>query len=305
VVTIPGFQEMMLPMLQIASDGLEHSLSQSIEILSNHFGLTNAERQELLPSGRQAKVDNRAGWALTYLAKTNLVQRTGRGKFVITERGIDVLRSNPSRLDLKYLDRFPELERFRSRSNQDNQIEPEDVEEHAPKQTLEEILESSYQNLRRSLSQDLLDLIKTCSPKFFEKLVVDLLVTMGYGGSRKDAGQAIGQSGDDGVDGVIKEDKLGLDVVYVQAKRWDNTVGRPQVQAFAGSLEGLRARKGVLITTSRFSTEAKDYVTRIEKKIVLIDGEQLAQFMIDFGVGVSEVASYTVKKIDLDYFDED
>ncbi|HEY7536111.1 MAG TPA: restriction endonuclease, partial [Thermodesulfobacteriota bacterium] len=162
-----------------------------------------------------------------------------------------------------------------------------------------------YQNLRRTLARELLDRIKNCSPRFFEKLVVDLLVAMGYGGSRKDAGQAVGQSGDGGIDGIIKEDKLGLDVVYIQAKRWEATVGRPIVQAFAGSLEGQRARKGVLITTSQFSQDAKEYVNKIEKKIVLIDGDQLSQMMIDHGIGVAEVASYTVKKTDLDYFGDE
>jgi restriction system protein len=169
-------------------------------------------------------------------------------------------------------------------------------------QTPEETLESSYQNLRSKTAQDLLERVMACSPRFFEQLVVDLLVAMGYGGSRKDAGQAVGQSGDGGVDGIIKEDRLGLDVVHIQAKRWKDTVGRPTVQAFAGSLEGYRARKGVLITTSQFSQEAKSYVTNIEKKIVLIDGEQLTQLMLDYGIGVSEIATYTVKQIDLDYF---
>jgi restriction system protein len=166
-------------------------------------------------------------------------------------------------------------------------------------------LEASYQNLRNDLSQELIDRVMQCSPRFFEKLVVDLLVAMGYGGSRKDAGQAIGQTGDGGVDGIIKEDRLGLDIVFIQAKRWESTVGRPVVQAFAGSLEGFRARKGVLLTTSTFTKDARDYVERIEKKIVLIDGEQLAQLMIDYGIGVTEVATYSVKKADLDYFGGD
>ncbi|MBC6937830.1 MAG: hypothetical protein DWB42_18655 [Chloroflexi bacterium] len=182
----------------------------------------------------------------------------------------------------------------------------ESVPENEPERTNtpEEILEASYQDLRTDLAKELLERVKACSPRFFEKLVVDLLLAMGYGGSRKDAGAAIGQSGDGGIDGIIKEDRLGLDIVYVQAKRWDGTVGRPVVQAFAGSLEGFRARKGVFITTSTFSKDAREYVERIEKKIVLIDGEQLAQFMIDYGIGVTEVATYTVKKADQDYFGE-
>ena len=194
---------------------------------------------------------------------------------------------------------FPEFAEFRTLSRQNDEQEEKEEE---PTQTPEETLESSYQSLRRALAQELLERIKGCPPRFFEKLVVDLLVAMGYGGSRKDAGQAVGQSGDGGIDGIIKEDKLGLDVVYIQAKRWDGTVGRPVVQAFAGSLEGQRARKGVLITTSQFSQDAKDYVNRIEKKIVFIDGEQLAQLMIDHNMGATEVATYTVKKVDLDYF---
>jgi restriction system protein len=197
---------------------------------------------------------------------------------------------------------FSEFAEFRSLSRQNDRQDDNDEE---PSQTPEEILESSYQSLRRALAQELLDRIKRCSSQFFENLVVDLLVAMGYGGSRKDAGQAVGQSSDGGIDGIIKEDRLGLDVVYIQAKRWEGTVGRPVGQAFAGSLEGQRARKGVLITTSQFSQDAKDYVSRIEKKIVLVDGEQLAQLMIDYSIGVNEVTRYTVKKIDLDYFGEE
>jgi restriction system protein len=171
--------------------------------------------------------------------------------------------------------------------------------------TPREVLESGYQELRRDLAQELLNSIKNCSPRFFEQLVVDLLVKMGYGGTRKDAGEAVGQSGDGGVDGIIKEDKLGLDAIYLQAKRWENTVGRPIVQAFAGSLDGYRAKKGVLITTSQFSPEAKDYVSRIEKKIVLIDGEELAKLMMDYGIGVATDATYEIKRLDTDYFEEE
>lgn len=196
-----------------------------------------------------------------------------------------------------FLRQYPEFVQFRRARRP---AAGEEIDE-----TPEEILESSYQNLRRDLAKELLERIMSCSPTFFEGLVVDLLVAMGYGGSRIDAGQAVGQSHDGGIDGIIKEDKLGLDVVYVQAKRWEATVGRPKVQTFAGSLEGLRARKGVLITTSQFSQEARDYVKRIEKRIVLINGEQLAELMIDHGIGTTEVASYPLKKVDLDYFGEE
>jgi restriction system protein len=291
-MAVPGFQELMLPLLKLSGDGNEHSLSETIDILASEFGLMDADRNELLPSGRQAKLDNRVGWARTHLGKAGLLESTGRGRFRITQRGIDVLNGNPSEIDIGFLSQFPEFIEFRTLSRQGNR---HDGESEGTNQTPEEILESSYQNLRSALAESLLQRIKACSPKFFERLVVDLLVAMGYGGSRKDAGQAVGQSGDGGIDGTIKEDRLGLDVVYIQAKRWEGTVGRPIVQAFAGSLEGLRARKGVLITTSQFSQDAKDYVTRIEKKIVLIDGEELTDLMIDHGLGAAELASYTVR----------
>jgi restriction system protein len=298
-MTIPDFQSFMLPFLHLLGDGQEHSLSEVIETLAEAFRLTEDDRKELLPSGRQAKLDNRVGWTRTHLKKAGLLESVGWGRFRITERGFEVLRSNPDYINVKYLEQFPEFYEFRHSSRQSNK--QEEVEE-IPDQTPEEILELGYQSLRRTLAQDILERVKSCSPRFFERLVVDLLVTMGYGGSREDAGQAIGQSGDEGIDGIIKEDRLGLDAVYIQAKRWENTVGRPVVQGFAGSLEGQRARKGILITTSQFSQEAKDYVNRIEKRIVLIDGEQLAQFMIDYGVGVTEKATYTVKRIDEDYY---
>lgn len=302
-MAVPDYQSLMLPVLQVAGDGNEHTITQTIDILAESFQLTPEDRIDLLPSGRQYKFDNRVHWARTYLKEAGLVQSTGRGKFCITERGLQVLQSNPSQIDSKFLKQFPEFLEFQSRSSRtENAVV--DIEQ-TPTYTPEEILEASYQSLRSNLAQELLQQIMTCSPRFFENLVVDLLVRMGYGGSRKDAGRAIGQSGDGGVDGIINEDRLGLDVVYIQAKRWEGTVGRPSVQAFAGSLEGFRARKGVLITTSSFSREAEEYVERIEKKIVLIGGEQLAQFMIDYGIGVAEVVTYTVKRVDLDYFGDE
>jgi restriction system protein len=237
----------------------------------------------------------------------NLLERTGRGKYRITERGLDVLKSNPPSISTKFLMQFPEFIAFQNASRQGaKQAKELESLEAVESETPEEILETSYQSLRRNLAQEILERVKECSPRFFETLVVDLLVAMGYGGSRKDAGQAVGQSGDGGIDGIIKEDKLGLDAVYIQAKRWDNsTVGRPDLQKFVGSLAGRKARKGVFITTSQFSDEARKYVDGLEMKIVLIDGEELAQLMIDHGVAVTELATYVVKKIDLDYFGEE
>jgi restriction system protein len=309
----------------LAADGQEHTLTEAVETLARQFALTEEERRERLPSGGQARFDNRVGWARTYLQKAELLEATGRARFRITKRGAALMRENPPAINDKFLLQYPEFVEFKRRTAKQDDApaaEPAPVIDvtsvagrrasarlipDAPEteQTPEEALEASYQALRRTLAQELLERVKASSPRFFERLVVDLLVAMGYGGSRKDAGQAIGASGDEGIDGIIKEDRLGLDVVYIQAKRWEGTVGRPTVQAFAGSLEGQRARKGVFITTSQFSREARDYVAIIEKRIVLVDGEQLTQLMIDHGVGVTEVASYIVKKVDSDFFGEE
>jgi restriction system protein len=304
-MTIPDFQSLMLPLLALASDGQDQNGADVVQKLAVQFHLTEQELNDLLPSGRQGKFDNRVSWAKAYLKMAGLVDSKARGSFHITQCGLDVLKSKPSRIDIKYLMQFPEFAAVRNATRQGNKQTADDNNDEEHTQTPEEVLEASYLSLRRSLAQGLLERVKQAPPRFFEALVVDLLVKMGYGGSRKDAGQAVGRSGDDGVDGIIKEDKLGLDVIYIQAKRWTNTVGRPDVQTFAGSLEGQRARKGVFITTSQFSQDARSYVSRIEKKIVLIDGEQLAQLMIDHGIGVTEVASYVIKRIDQDYFSDE
>ncbi len=304
-MAVPGYQTFMLPLMQLAADGLEHTSKEAINALADQFHLSEDDRRELLPSGATLKYPSRIGWARTYLTKARLLETIGEGRFRITARGREVLKSRPSTIDMRFLRQFSEFREFQGELSTPNDPPGTDrqvIQEDSPRQTPQETLESIYLTLRRELAQDLLERIKACSPRFFEQLVVDLLVAMGYGGSRKDAGEAVGQSGDRGIDGIIKEDRLGLDVVYVQAKRWDSVVGRPTVQAFAGSLEGQRARKGVLITTSQFSPEAKDYVTRIEKKIVLIDGEQLTHYMMDHGIGVAESATYVVKRVDLDYF---
>ncbi len=303
-MAIPSFQELMLPLLRVAADQAEYRISGVIEMLADQFRLTAEEKNERLPSGADRLFDNRARWARFYLGKAGCLDSTGRGRFCITERGLDVVKENIVEVDLKFLGRFPEFAAFyhgsRGIGEQGMFVKGDDGE---VSQTPEEALEASYQSLRSALQQELLDRVKQCSSAFFERLVVDLLVAMGYGGSRKDAGQAVGRTGDDGIDGIIKEDRLGLDTVCIQAKKWDGSVGRPVVQAFAGSLEGHRARKGVLITTSQFTSDAKEYVNRIERRIVLIDGEQLVQLMIDHGIGVTDAARYEVKKADADYFE--
>ena len=300
-MAIPDYQSIMLPLLRLAADQQEHALRETIDALADEFNLTNEDRNELLPSGRQATFHNRVGWARTYLKKAGLLKSTRRGYYQITERGLSVLAEKPTAISAKFLKQFPEFQEFQSASKKavpDNGPE----EEEESKQTPEEILEQAVQSLNDSLASDLVQTIKDCSPSFFEQLVVDLLVTMGYGGTRKDAGQTVGRSGDGGIDGIIKEDRLGLDVIYIQAKRWENPVGRPEIQKFAGALQGMRAKKGIFITTSSFTKEAWDYVSRIDSKIILINGHKLAAFMIEHNVGVSPAMTYVVKRIDTDYF---
>lgn len=303
-MAVPDYQSFMLPFLEILGDKKEHSLQEMYERLADHFNLTEEDKKERVPSGKQLKYHNRISWARTYLKKAGLIKNVSRGKFVITERGLRVLRENLEKVDIKYLQQFEEFRQFRRIGGQVSENKTSQVSSSQSDLSPEEQLDESYELLQKELIDELLMTIKSCTPKFFEKLVIDLLVAMGYGGSYEDAGKAIGKSGDDGIDGIIKEDRLGLDVIYVQAKRWEHPVGRPTVQAFAGSLEGQRAKKGIIITTSRFTEEARQYVKRIEKRIVLLDGIQLAELMIDYNVGVYEKEKYVVKKMDLDYFEE-
>jgi restriction system protein len=232
------------------------------------------------------------------------LESTKRGVFKITQRGLEEVNKNPVRIDVNYLLQFPEFVEFRAIRNSGETEMAVDVS-HVSDKTPEEILESAYQRMRQELAGELLLAIKSCSPAFFERLVIDLLVSMGYGGSRIDAGSAIGKSGDGGIDGIIKEDRLGLDAIYVQAKRWENPVGRPEVQKFAGALQGHRAKKGVFITTSSYTKEAHEYVSKIDNKIVLMDGAMLSSLMIDNNVGVSPSVSYELKRVDSDYFVEE
>jgi len=301
-MAIPDYQSIMLPLLRFAADGNEHSLREGIEGVAEKFGLSEAERKELLPSGQQPTFDNRVAWARTYMSKAALLESPRRGYFHITQRGREVLSKNPTEINVKSLEQFPEFIEFRAKRNEPK--ETAETSEVNNLQTPGELLESAYQKLREDLSAELLKTVKECSPAFFERLVIDVLVKMGYGGSRKEAGKAIGRSGDEGIDGIINEDRLGLDVIYLQAKRWQAPVGRPEIQKFAGALQGHRANKGIFITTSAFTRDAEDYVAKINSKIVLVDGEQLSQLMIDHNVGVALVTSYETKKIDSDYFIE-
>jgi len=301
-MAIPDYQSCMLPLLRVYADGQDHTFREVVDALAREFKLTDAERREMLPSGRQEVFENRVGWARTYMKKAGLIESPKRGVNRITKRGLDVLKQNPDRIDVSFLAQFQEFKDFRALRHTKPDEEPElDLNNKTP----EESLEGAYQKLRSDLAADLLQRLKTCSPAFFERLVIEVIVKMGYGGTRKDAGKAIGKSGDGGIDGIIKEDKLGLDAIYIQAKRWENTVGRPEIQKFVGALTGQRAKKGLFITTSNFSSDAEDYVSRIDAKVVLIDGETLAQLMIDHNVGVSTIGTYEIKKVDSDYFSEE
>lgn len=303
-MAIPDYQTVMLPLLRFLRDGKEYNIGEVVDSLAKEFSLSSEERQQLLGSGQQTVIRNRAGWARTYLKKAGLIESVRRGHFRITERGQSVLASKPERIDVKYLEQFPEFVAFRELRHErpDEAPTPAAVTSDA---TPEEALDAAYGRLRLDLEAELLDQVKGASPSFFERLVVELLVRMGYGGTLRDAGQAVGKSGDGGIDGIVKEDRLGLDVIYIQAKRWDSTVGRPEIQKFAGALQGHRARKGVFISTSSYSADALEFASRLDSKIVLIDGAALAKYMIDHNVGVSLARSYEVKKIDSDYFSEE
>jgi restriction system protein len=276
-------------------------MSEVIEAVSDEFDLTPQERLQLLPSGTSTIIGNRVAWARTYMKKAGLLESPKRGVIRITIRGGDVLKTRPSRVDVKFLDQYPEFVEFRTIRHDDAPTRDLAVTTATP----EEALEEAYDRLRRGLESELLQRVMGASPAFFERLVIDLLVKMGYGGSFRDAGQAIGKSGDGGIDGIIKEDRLGLDVIYIQAKRWEGPVGRPEIQKFAGALQGHRARKGVFMTTSTFSKDAYEFVERIDSKIVLIDGAKLTRFMVDSGVGVSLETSYEIQRVDSDYFTEE
>lgn len=293
----------MRPLLEAHADGKERLNRDLVAQLGEQFGLTEEERREMLPSGGARLFDNRIGWAKSHITQAGLLISPRRAISVITDRGREALRIHPARIDLRVLNGFEGYREFRSRrkSVEDDESDTSETEIQNA-QTPEELLENAYLQVRRQVEIELLSQIKSSPPEFLERVVVDLVVRMGYGGSRKDAGEALGRSGDEGIDGIIKEDPLGLDIIYLQAKRWEGTVGRPEIQKFAGALQGQRARKGIFITTSTFSSDALEYTSRIETKIILIDGLRLAKLMFDHGVGVSAASNYEVKRIDTDYF---
>lgn len=272
-------------------------------MLAKQFGLTDVALSIKLASGKQGMFDNRVGWAKSYLKQAGSLEIVRRGVFRITVHGLQVVNDNPQPLNVRYLKRFPEFVVFNAGKPKDESkfIESASVNPETP----DELIAGGYKQLREALAIELLDRIKSVSPSRFEVLVVELLVKMGYGGTEEDAGRVVGKSGDGGIDGIINEDRLGLDVIYIQAKRWEADVGRPEIQKFVGALAGNKASKGIFITSSGFSRGAVDYASQVNHRVVLINGAMLAELMMDYDLGVSTKDVYTVKRLDTDYFEED
>jgi restriction system protein len=302
--TVPDYQSLMLPVLRAAAAG-EQRIGTVVQSLGEELGLSEAARAALLASGRQTIFANRVHWAKTYLAKAGLVEATRRGHFRLTQRGADVLAANLERIDNRVLSRFEEFRQFSDRSAKpaDDEVVPEPAD--AAEQTPDEIMRAAHRRIEAALAEELLDRVRAAPPDFFERLIVNLLLAMGYGGSVAEAGRALGRSGDDGVDGVIDQDALGLDRVYIQAKRYaaGNTVGPGAIRDFFGSLDRLKAAKGLFVTTSNFTSSARETADYLSKRIVLIDGEQLTRLMIRHNVGCRIEEVLHIKKVDEDFFE--
>lgn len=302
---IPDFQTLMRPLLDLHRDQHEHVNRDLVNALADQFSLSEEERREMLPSGRAKMFDNRVAWAKTYIANAGLIEAPRRGVSVITGEGMALLAEHQERINLKVLNQLNANKTHRDRKRISNSVsEPSEEVVVESAETPEEAFENAYLQIRADVERRIIQKILANPPDFLERVIIDLVVKMGYGGNRKDAGEAIGRSGDEGIDGIIKEDPLGLDIIYLQAKRYEGTVGRPDIQKFAGALQGQRAKKGIFITTSSYSKEAKDFAAKIDTKIILIDGPMLARLMFDHGVGVSVNTVYEAKRIDTDYFDE-
>jgi restriction system protein len=314
-LAIPDYETIMLPLLQHLSNGCERKTQETLDELAERFHLTEDERRTLLPSGTQAMFTNRVAWAKFYLKRAGLVEAPKRGVYRITQTGLDLLGSHPAAIDTRLLLTIPQFRSFYLEGKVGGTASaatlrplraPDEVPIVAePVKTPEEYLELGFAQIQDSLASEILQRVKEAPPEFFESLVVELLVKLGYGGSRQDAGRTVGGTGDGGIDGVINEDPLGLDRIYIQAKRWEGVVGRPEIQKFAGALQGQRANKGIFITTSSFTRDAEQFVEVIGTKIVLIDGAHLARLMIAQDVGVTKVRQYDIKRVDSDYFTQE
>lgn len=305
-MAIPKYDEMYRAFLDCLADGKEHKTSELKDVVATIFHVSNREREELLPSGRQPVFDNRIGWTRTYLKKAGLVQSTSRGVYMITPEGQKVLAENPPKIDNIYLQRFESFKRFLSHDSNTPDVPPYTVT--VSSQTPQDILEDAFHRINASLADDLLNEVMKKPPQFFEYMVVKLLTQMGYGGSLENAGAVVGQTGDEGIDGIVREDKLGFNLIYIQAKRWDcdKTVGRPEIQKFVGALAGQGASKGLFITTAKFSAAATEYAQKQHTtKVILVDGTALAKLMIEYNLGVSTETVYKIKRIDSDFFADD
>jgi len=301
-MAVPGFQEMFLPFLQFLADGQARHTSIIREHLEDHFQMTTADREEMIPSGQSTKVANRVGWSRTHLSKAGLIEKVKAGIYQITDDGRKVLASSPSQVGLKFLDTIPRHKEWyhAPKSTPSPTALISEVEDQPPNERIEE----AFSQLNNALASELQDQMAKMDPFRFEQLVVDLLFAMGYGGSREEAAEITKKSNDEGIDGVINEDRLGLDVIYVQAKRWQNTVGRREIQSFVGALASQQANKGVFISTSDFAQTALDYAKSVQQKVILIDGPRLAELMIEHNIGVTTTRTISLKRIDSDYFEE-
>ena len=310
-MAIPDYETLMLPVLKVAGDGQEHRIGDVVNQLARDFGLTEEEQQQILPSGKQATFANRVGWAKTYLVQAGLLEATKRAHFKITDRGKKCLAEGPPRIDVEYLSQFAEFVQFKERGRVQGTVASTSASDTPPvplqEETPDELLRSTVKQIETALKKELLDRVLSAPPAFFEGLIVALLLAMGYGGSREEAGKIVGRSGDGGIDGVIDQDALGLDRVYVQAKRYvvDNAVSEPEIRAFSGSLGAAKANKGVFVTTSYFTQPAQNFAERHPFKIVLIDGERLATLMIRHNVGVRIDETLYLKKMDEDFFGDE
>ena len=304
---IPKYIEILLPLLNLLQDERVYTSKEYISHLEKEFNLSEEDKKQVISNGKTKLFSNRIAWAKTYLKQAGLVEYPKRGEVKITSEGLAFLKSKHSKITLEDLERYPQFVEFKNKSKSlQKYIQNGNNDENVESKTPEENLEDAFLKLKLNLADEILDKINTCSFDFFERMVIDLLIKMGYGGSREEAGRATKKTGDGGIDGIINQDRLGLDMIYIQAKRWtDTVVGRPEIQKFSGALDTPGANKGIFITTSTFTKEAKEYSKNINnKKIILIDGQQLAEYMIEFNVGVSLEKSYEVKRIDNDYFEE-
>ncbi len=302
-MAVPDFQSMFVPFLQIAADGKEHAIKQISESVADAMQLSKEDREEMLPSGSQRRLANRVGWARTHLKHAELIEYTARGVMKITPRGLEVIAGQPASLTLKDLDQFPEHYEWHHKKRPDKPTGGDSGGE-LEGLTPEERISNLTSELNSQLADDLLGNVRSMDPYKFEQLVIDLLFAMGYGGSRAEAAKVTKASNDEGIDGIISEDRLGLDMIYVQAKRWKDNVGRKEIQAFVGALAGKQASKGVFITTSKFRDTAIEYANAVTQKVVLIDGDRLGELMIEYDIGVSRDQTFVLKKIDTDYFEE-